>query len=652
LFGASSAGIGSGVAYGGTATGAAVSTTSLASIEAASLGVTELAAASSLAGTATVATGAGLTGMATAALAAVPVVGWIAAGALALWSIFGSGHDKIPTVLNDLALFNNSLIGLPFLDLAVGSDEAAQGLRDVLYGLDNATPTMKKLAGETINLSVELLRASGDIAGAANLARNLGTRGMSEAEIKVYDYNQSLRDQIEAQRAGAAAAQAAGQAENQLAGQRYDLAGKLNVLLGRQTQKQFDRAKELAAATDGAVIAMLNEIYAIEDLTAARDASFATLERSIAKEKEIATLRLKGATDLQSALKTALSAVSPVMSNASARSQLAMFVALAKSGGVLPSADAIKPTLDVLSKVTTDEYKNAFEYYRDQARTANDIADLAGYADKQVSVEQQTLDHLDSQLETAKSQLDAMNGVNTSVLSVTDAVRAFEASMLALASAKSSAASYSFAAPSGSYGGGGGGYSGGGSASSDAAATAGMDSDIVAAYREYYGRNPDQAGHDAFLKSGLEGDKLMQAILGASVADRNGSDFAYAMNHGYNPDDPMANYLKAKKKASSASMVDDYGSFAIGSNYVDRDQIARIHQGEEITPRPYVDMQRASREESNRLMERLVASNERLEAKVANLEAATISNATHNSKTASLLDDVVNGERTINTVAA
>ena len=52
------------------------------------------------------------------------------------------------------------------------------------------------------------MRASGDIAGARNLARNIGTRGMNEEEIAVFDYNEKLRDQIDAQRAAASAAQA------------------------------------------------------------------------------------------------------------------------------------------------------------------------------------------------------------------------------------------------------------------------------------------------------------------------------------------------------------------------------------------------------------------------------------------------------------
>lgn len=690
LFGGGSAVVGAGA-------GAGVTTTTLAGIEAASAGLATVGTTAAAAGGATAAAGVGLGGMATAALAAIPVVGWVALGIGALFAIFGSGKDKIPTVLNDLALFNNSLVGLPFLELAIGSDDAAQGLRDVLYGLENATPTMRKLAGETIQLSVELMRASGDIAGARNLARNLGTRGMSEAEIAVFDYNEGLRDQIEAQHAaaaaasaGAAAAQAAEQAENTLAQTRWNLAGKLNILLGRTTQLEFDRATALAATTDATSIAMLTLTYRLEDLYTAVDANYATLERSVAAEKKVldeqyaaqkkATeqtyaaerkvidLRLKGSQDLANLLKSTKDAISPLMGRAFAQSQIAMYVALARAGGVLPTAAALAPALDAIAKPSEDLFKTFAEYAIDQARTANDISDLSGLADKQLTEDEKALAlmestyglakeqldatigaakaQLDATVDAAKTQLDAIKGIDTSVTNVANAVLNFEASMMALSGAQSTAAAFNYAAPAAasSYGGGGGGggYSGGG-ASSAASATAGMDSDIVAAYNAYYGRAPDQSGYDNFIKSGLTGDAMMQAILHASIADKTGADYNYALAHGYDPENPLSNYYHGtgKYKATTASS-NNLESFAIGSNYIDRDQIAQIHQGEEITPRPYVDMQRASRDETNALMARLVASNERLEAKIARLEAAASQTAANTGATMRKLDDMSN----------
>lgn len=635
FFGASSAGISSGVAYAGTATGAAVSTTSLASIEAASVGVTALAEASAIAAPAAAATGASLSGMASSALAAVPVIGWVALGVAALWSIFGMGKVEIPTVLNNLDLFNQSLAGLPFQELAYTSDEAAQGLRDVLYGLENATPAMRRLAGETIQLTGDLMRAQGNVQGARDYDRNIASRGLSKAELELYDYNQALKDQIEAARAGAAASQAAAAAENQLASQRYDLAGKLNVLLNRQTQTQVDRAKELAGTTDAVVISMLNQIYVIEDLIAAQDAAYAKLERSVAAERKIVELRLKGATDLQDALKTAFTAVAPKLSYDAARSQLAMYAAIARAGGGLPKADDLKDILGSIADSSENSYETAEDYLREQLRASRDLNDLSQLAGEQVSIEQLNLDRLDAVLENAKAQLDALKGVDTSVTSVTAAVAAFEASMVALAVARANAPVFNVPAPSIVGGGGGGGYSGGTSAS-DAAATAGMDNDIVAAYKEYYGRIPDKAGHDAFIASKLVGDKLMQAILHASIANPEGADFQYAVSKGYNPYDPTARFLKSAKPVINDDLFVD-GSFAVGTNYVPRDMTARIHAGEEITPRPFVDIQREAREETNMLLSKLLEANEKLADKLSEVEAKLLDGNKNTNKIADTL---------------
>ena len=56
------------------------------------------------------------------------------------------------------------------------------------------------------------------------------------------------------------------------------------------------------------------------------------------------------------------------------------------------------------------------------------------------------------------------------------------------------------------------------------------------------------------------------------------------------------------KYTTAKNYYDSLPEFAIGSNYIERDMIAQVHAGEEITPKPYVDMQRSERSETNRLL--------------------------------------------------
>jgi hypothetical protein len=71
--------------------------------------------------------------------------------------------------------------------------------------------------------------------------------------------------------------------------------------------------------------------------------------------------------------------------------------------------------------------------------------------------------------------------------------------------------------------------------------------------------------------------------------------------------------------------------FAVGTNSVPYDMTAQIHAGEEITPRPYVDIQRAARDETNMLLSRLPSE---IRAMRVELNAALVSIALSTGDTA------------------
>jgi hypothetical protein len=73
-----------------------------------------------------------------------------------------------------------------------------QGLQDIAPEFIKVTQKLVDLEKETQNLSIELLRAQGETEKADKAVRDLAIQGMIPAELAAYDYNQSLRDQIEA----------------------------------------------------------------------------------------------------------------------------------------------------------------------------------------------------------------------------------------------------------------------------------------------------------------------------------------------------------------------------------------------------------------------------------------------------------------------
>ena len=64
---------------------------------------------------------------------------------------------------------------------------------------------------------------------------------------------------------------------------------------------------------------------------------------------------------------------------------------------------------------------------------------------------------------------------------------------------------------------------------------------------------------------------------------------------------------------------------------------ANIHEGEEITPRPYVDAQRSDREQTNALLVRLIKSNEAMQAELAQLRASAAATAASTKNTERVL---------------
>ena len=91
-----------------------------------------------------------------------------------------------------------------------------------------------------------------------------------------------------------------------------------------------------------------------------------------------------------------------------------------------------------------------------------------------------------------------------------------------------------------------------------------------------------------------------------------------------------------------------FPAFEVGTNYVPRDMLAQIHEGEAIIPKAY----NPAAGGNGRDMARLEALVERLTKEVEGLRTEARATASNTGKTARALDGVIHGEDSINTVAA
>ncbi|MBY0545280.1 MAG: hypothetical protein K2Q14_07025, partial [Gammaproteobacteria bacterium] len=103
----------------------------------------------------------------------------------------------------------------------------------------------------------------------------------------------------------------------------------------------------------------------------------------------------------------------------------------------------LQEALGVLSQRNTAGFSSGFEFAKEQAKTANLVGQLGDLTDSQLTIEERSLkqlqdqqrtlqdgfqnemERLDSLIEQAQLEINSINGLNTSILSLTDAIKNF-----------------------------------------------------------------------------------------------------------------------------------------------------------------------------------------------------------------------------------
>ena len=155
-----------------------------------------------------------------------------------------------------MALLNVNQV---FADITPVAEAAVVSIDGVVTGISDA---MKSLMSDTAGLQVELTRAQGNGTGADAAQYAIDTAGLTEAERAVFDYNAGLRVQITTLNDAAAAATA-------LAATNQGWINQLAILTGAET----DRSIALREAGDDSTRALMNQVYAQQDLKTATDAA-------------------------------------------------------------------------------------------------------------------------------------------------------------------------------------------------------------------------------------------------------------------------------------------------------------------------------------------------------------------------------------------
>ena len=206
----------------------------------------------------------------------------------------------------------------------------------------------------------------------------------------------------------------------------------------------------------------------VDDLMGDVDSAFDVLRRSINAQKEAITESYNdqrdaerdvldtlndGLSDLESvanSLKDAIraavdeSAAVQMQRLQSARAEISRLAA----SGVIPDSETLNELLNRVTGNTAKFYATAEDYYTSQGITANDLSKLSSLADdqlteaeRQIEIQEDILERLDvqydadiealdKQLDYAQQQIDILNGIDTSVLSVGEALNNFASSIM------------------------------------------------------------------------------------------------------------------------------------------------------------------------------------------------------------------------------
>lgn len=390
-------------------------------------------------------------------------------------------------------------------------------------------------------------------------------------------------------------------------------------------------------------------------LQAATDAAYASLERAVAAEKnrlqaakQVAQESVSTLGSLFNTLKGHVTELYNTVAATQAQSARAglqfidQALGTARSTGYLPDSTSLSDAITAArSGLDSSQFGSAFEQQRAQLTLAGKLAelkDLTGVqksvAEQQLATAEDQLASLDKILSNAKDQVDALRGIDTSVISVGLALEKLAGALLGEQDGSASATKpgvqvtnpgAQFTVGGGGSGTGAGGASSGGSSGGFTVGGGGgattpstkysREVDLGAGAFSVGVTDPAEIARLdslATLAQQFTGTGNVKGLLEATQASgATLSDLATVAGFRYE------DLLKAAESVGVPR-------FAVGTNYVPQDMLALIHEGEAIVPKAYNPAAHALPQTDGataELLTRLIAEVQALRAQTAQLEA-------------------------------
>lgn len=440
--------------------------------------------------------------------------------------------------------------------------------------------------------------------------------------------------------------------EKRVAEERNNLMTSLYQALGNTGALRADQLKQI----DPANRALQEQVWQIEDAKSALEKALQAESESANAAQQAAQERVSAIQGIFDLLKSNVQDLYETASGATKQWTAAQADAFidnalsnARATGYLPESDDLSDAIaGARAGLDKEYYATEFDKQRDTLVLAGKLEELKELAGPQLTEAQKQLKALEDTLENSRQQIDVLRGIDASVLSVSDAIEAFQTALTGEKTARQAATVATGIAEWDSP---------------EARWKRGPENSFFHMVTEQVrvlgesgkkplGLTPNELGSypglfdtDKNLRYGLEASEIIAMLMGY----KSWADVPKDTNNGLLSQATTFSLKNVYRKPNDGGLEWEYSApnlpiFDVGINNVPYDMTERIHKNEAVVPahlNPFNPNAKSNGLGGNSA--RLEALVEGLTAEVKRLQSIVARGVEHQRETAEILDNVTEG---------